>query len=201
EEYLSCGNIRVRPERFVTDSRRRKILLGFNMERIITHMWQGIRSHNSEAVLPIFPQGKCQRSTGEMVTWMTSRPHHATEKSHINICTFDSTWEASAAYQLDRNPNVQAWAKNDHLGFCVRYVYGGIQRRYLPDFLVRLADGRMLVLEVKGIETDESRATHEALCEWVRAVNTVKTFGECACEVVRSPAEIGGVIAKYIPVP
>ena len=201
EEYLSCGNIRVRPERFVTDSRRRKILLGFNMERIITHMWQGIRSHNSEAVLPIFPQGKCQRSTGEMVTWMTSRPHHATEKSHINICTFDSTWEASAAYQLDRNPNVQAWAKNDHLGFCVRYVYGGIQRRYLPDFLVRLADGRMLVLEVKGIETDESRAKHEALCEWVRAVNTVKTFGEWACEVVRSPAEIGGVIAKYIPVP
>lgn len=198
EEYIAGGNIIVRPERFLTDNRRRKILLGFNMERIITHMWQGIRSHNSEAVLPIFPQGKCQRSTGEMITWMTSRPHHITEKSHINLCTFDSTWEASAAYQLDHNPDVQAWAKNDHLGFCVRYVYGGVPRRYLPDFLVRLMNGKMLVLEVKGIETDESRAKHEALQTWVEAVNTVKTFGKWSCEVVKSPAEVDGIITKHL---
>ena len=198
EEYLSCGNIRVRPERFVTDSRRKRLLLCFNMERIITHMWQGIRSHNSEAVLPIFPQGRSTRSTGEMRTWTTSRPHHITQKSHINICTFDSTWEASAAYQLDHNPNVQAWAKNDHLGFCVRYFYGGISRRYLPDFLVRLTNGKMLVLEVKGIETDESRAKHEALCEWVKAVNTVKTFGEWSCDVSYNPADIDGIITGKI---
>ena len=198
EEYLSCGNIKVRSERFVTDNRRKRLLLCFNMERIITHMWQGIRSHSSEAVLPIFPQGRSTRSTGEMRTWTTSRPHHITQKSHINICTFDSTWEASAAYQLDHNPNVQAWAKNDHLGFCVRYFYGGISRRYLPDFLVRLTNGKMLILEVKGIETDESRAKHEALCEWVKAVNTVKTFGEWSCDVSYNPADIDGIIAGKI---
>ena len=196
EQYISGGNIKIKPERFLTDIRRKKILLCFNMERIISHMWQGIRSHNVKALIPILRQGKFLRSTGEMETWRTSRPHHETTKSHINICTFDSTWESSAAYQLDHNENVKAWAKNDHLGFFVRYSFGGVTRRYLPDFLVRLSNDKMLVLEVKGIETDESIAKHKALCEWCEAVSNVKTYGEWVCDVVRSPAEVDGVIAR-----
>jgi len=45
---------------------------------------------------------------------------------------------------------VSAWVKNDHLGFEVLYVYRGIVRKYRPDFLVRLANGEFLVLEIKG---------------------------------------------------
>ena len=198
EEYISGGDIRIEPGLFVTDIRRKKILICFNMERIITHIWRGIRSHNAESVLPIYAQGKSERSTGDMETWRTSRPHHKTEKSHINICTFDSAWESSAAYHLDHNPNVKAWAKNDHLGFFVRYSYGGIVRRYVPDFLVRLNNGRTLVLEVKGIETEQDKAKFEALRDWVKAVNTVKIHGEWACDVSRDPADIDGVILKHI---
>lgn len=77
----------------------------------------------------------------------------------------------------------------------MRYVFGGITRRYVPDFLVRLTNGKMLVIEVKGVEDDMSRAKHEALCEWVRAVNTTGNYGEWSCEVVHNPAEIDGVIA------
>ncbi len=198
EQYISGGNIKIFPNRFVTDIRRKKILLCFNMERIITHMWQGIRSDNVDRLIPILRQGKFLRSTGEMETWRTSRPHHETVKSHINICTFDSTWESSAAYQLDRNENVQAWAKNDHLGFFVRYSFGGLTRRYLPDFLVRLTNGKMLVLEVKGIETDESRAKHKALCEWCEAVSNIKTYGEWVCDTAYSPLEIDGIISECL---
>ncbi len=169
-----------------------------NMERIISHMWKGIRSHNSNHFIPIFPQGKFERSTGEMEMWRTSRPHHETQKSHINICTFDSTWEASTAYQLDHNENVQAWAKNDHLGFIVRYSYGGMTRRYLPDFLVRLMNGKMLVLEVKGNETEQDKAKHEALRDWCEAVNTVKTYGEWACDVSYNPADVDGIILRHM---
>lgn len=198
EEYLDGGNIRIAPELFVTDIRRKKLLFCLNMDAIIKHMWHGIICDNITESVPIIPPEKRECSTGDMIRWWTSRPNEITRKSHINRCVYDSMWEESAAYQLDHNPNVQAWAKNDHLGFCVRYVYGGITRRYLPDFLVRLTDGKMLVLEVKGIETDESRTKHEALCEWVKAVNTVKTFGEWACDVVKNPAEVGGIIAGKI---
>lgn len=198
EEYISHGKITISPELFLTDIRRKKILLCFNMERIISHMWKGIRSHNSNHIIPTFQQGKFERSTGEMETWRTSRPHHETQKSHINICTFDSTWEASAAYQLDHNENVQAWAKNDHLGFIVRYSYGGMTRRYYPDFLVRLANDKMLVLEVKGNESAQDKAKHEALCDWCEAVRTIKTCGDWVCDVSYNPADIDGIIAKYI---
>ena len=198
EQYISGGNIKIKPERFVTDIRRKKILLCFNMEKIISHMWQGIRSDNVTALIPIFRQGKCERSTGEMETWRTSRPHHETAKSHINICTFDSTWESSAAYCLDHNANVKAWAKNDHLGFFVRYSFGGLTRRYLPDFLVRLTNGKMLVLEVKGVETDKSRAKNKALREWCEAVSNVKTYGEWVCDTAYSPAEIDGIICECL---
>ena len=101
----------------------------------------------------MFPQCKRECSTGEMVKWRTFRPAYPTKKSHINLCVTDSTWEDSAGYILDRNADVRSWAKNDHLGFVVKYVYGGMIRKYLPDFLVKLTNGNMLVLEVKGIES------------------------------------------------
>ena len=90
------------------------------------------------------------RSTGDMRTWYTGKPCERTKKSHINVCVYDSTWEASDAFVLDDSEHVAAWVKNDHLGFEVLYVYRGVVRKYRPDFLVRLANGEMLVLETKG---------------------------------------------------
>ena len=73
-----------------------------------------------------------------MRTWYTGKPCERTKKSHINVCVYDSTWEASDAFVLDDSEHVAAWAKNDHLGFEVLYVYRGVVRKYRPDFLVRL---------------------------------------------------------------
>ncbi len=58
-----------------------------------------------------------------------------TDRSHINLCVFDSTWEASEAFDLDRSEHVAAWVKNDHLGFEILYVFKGVVRKYRPDFL------------------------------------------------------------------
>jgi type III restriction enzyme len=44
------------------------------------------------------------------------------------MCVFDSTWEASEAFELDHNPHVEAWVKNEHLGFEILYVFGGVVR-------------------------------------------------------------------------
>ena len=66
------------------------------------------------------------------------KPCEYTKRSHINFCVYDSTWEASEAFTLDHDPNVDAWVKNDHLGFEVLYVYKGVVKKYRPDFLIRL---------------------------------------------------------------
>jgi hypothetical protein len=47
---------------------------------------------------------------------------------------FDSTWEASEAYELDHSEHVAAWVKNDHLGFEILYTFDGIVRNTGPTF-------------------------------------------------------------------
>ena len=92
-----------------------------------------------------------------MRTWYTGKPCEWAKRSHINFCVYDSTWEASEAFTLDHDANVDAWVKNDHLGFEMLYVYKGVVKKYRPDFLIRLKNGKMLVLEVKGQDTSRTR--------------------------------------------
>jgi type III restriction enzyme len=49
--------------------------------------------------------------------------------SQISHCVYDSSWEATEAYLLEKNEHVKAWAKNDHLGFEIVYVYEGVVRK------------------------------------------------------------------------
>ena len=55
--------------------------------------------------------------------------------------------------------------------FTVPYEFYGQQRAYEPDFVVRMADGFHLILEVKGNEPAEVAHKHQAAQRWVTAVN------------------------------
>jgi len=134
-----------------------------------------------------------------MRPWYTARPNELTRRSHINVCVYDSTWEASESFALDRSDQdlVDAWVKNDHLGFEILYVYRGAVRKYRPDFLIRLIDGTMLVLEVKGQDDEEQQAKRRFLDEWVAAVNTHGGFGNWAWDVSMRPREIDQILAKH----
>jgi type III restriction enzyme len=116
------------------------------------------------------------------------------KRSHINLSVFDSRWEASEAFELDRSPHVAAWVKNDHLGFEITYSFRGIIRKFRPDYLVRLANGKLLVLEVKGQDNQEQRTKREFLDEWVRAVNGHGGCGLWAADVSRSPTDIHEIL-------
>lgn len=111
-------------------------------------------------------------------------------KSHISHVVLDSTWEEQLALTLEGHPRVIAYAKNQALGFEIPYLDGGVLRRYVPDFLVRLDDGGAeplnLVLEVKGLrdETDKAKAqTTRDL--WVTGVNALGGFGRWDFEEFR----------------
>ena len=63
-------------------------------------------------------------------------------------------------------------------------------------FSLRLATGKMLVLEVKGQDTQQNRTKREFLAEWVKAVNEHGGFGQWACDVSFDPANIPRLLAK-----
>jgi len=87
--------------------------------------------------------------------------------------------------------------KPDHLGFEILYTYKGVIQRFRPDFLVRLANSKMLVLEVKGQDSQQDRTKRDFLAEWVKAVNGHGGFGTWSSDVSFSPADLPSVLRKH----
>ena len=69
----------------------------------------------------------------------------------------------------------------------IPYEYFGISHGYEPDFLVRMKDGRTLILEIKGYETDEEKAKHAAAKRWRSAVNNWGNLGDWCFHVCLDP--------------
>ena len=197
EGVLRSDRVRINPASYGEDELRRRILLTLNMNRIVQHIWEAIRFENTSHLEPVFDTQRPILSTADMRPWYSSRPCEVTRRSHINVAVYDSRWEATESFELDRNELVDAWVKNEHLGFEIQYLFRGVVRKYRPDYLIRLVNGTMLVLEVKGQESDESRAKHEFLNEWVQAINVQGGFGRWAWDVSRDPADVASILDKH----
>ncbi|MFO0448118.1 MAG: restriction endonuclease, partial [Pseudomonadota bacterium] len=120
-------------------------------------------------------------ATSRALRWETSGPP---VKNHVNWVVLDSDWEAEFCRIAESHPKVIAYTKNHSLGLEVPYRYGSETRRYRPDFVVLIDDGRgaqdplKLVVEVKGYRREdakEKKATMETY--WIPGVNNLKTFG------------------------
>jgi len=196
EQFIRSNSIRITPSVFNEDELRRRLIITLNMSRVIQHVLDAVRQENTELLEPVFDRGHPIRSTGEMRAWYTGKPCTRTKKSHINVCVYDSTWESSDAFMLDNSDAVAAWAKNDHLGFEIAYLYQGVVRKYRPDFLVRLTNGDMLILETKGEESEQDRVKHRYLDEWVKAINAHGGFGNWRWAVARKPGDIQDILLQ-----
>jgi type III restriction enzyme len=69
-------------------------------------------------------------------------------------------------------------------------------RKYRPDFLVRLKNGDMLVLETKGEDTEQDKAKRRYLEEWCEAVNAHGGFGYWRWAVAHRPGEIRDILMQ-----
>ncbi len=194
EEFLHSDKIVIDPPLFNQEELRRRIIITLNMNKLVQHIWEAIRFDNTETIEPVFDDERPIRSTGDMRAWYSGRPCEYTRKSHISHCVFDSRWEASEAFELERNSLVKAWVKNDHLGYEVLYLFQGVVHKYRPDFLIRLSSGRFLVLETKGQDSQQDRTKREFLDEWIRAVNNHGGFGQWAWDVSRNPADLRAIL-------
>ena len=198
EQFMAKGKIRIKPPEWDRDDFKRRIAMTLSISQIIVHIYQQIRLTSTERLEPQFNQDRPLIWTGEMRTWYTSKPHTDTLKSHINYAVYDSRWEATEAFELDRNPYVESWVKNDHLGFEIHYIHNGTHHKYRPDYVIRLTNGQHLILEVKGQPTQQDRSKEIALQEWVEAINTQGSFGKWACAQSTHPKDIKDIIEKAV---
>ena len=173
EKFLDSDKLQIEPKSFQLDKTKRKIAIMMGMEKIIRTICFAITHQNSEELIPIYRNPK-YRSTKEMVRWRTGKQTAIFKKTHLNRCVVDSGWELAHARELDRNPNVKAWAKNDHLGFEIKYVHNGVLCEYIPDFIVQLSDNSHLILEVKGVKKPKDVSKWGYMKLWIKAVNQDK---------------------------
>ena len=197
EQFLLSDSLGISPPLFYQDDMRRRLMITLNMTKVVQHVWDAVRVENTDGLEPVFDRDHPIRSTANMPTWYTGKPCNFTDRSHISMCVYDSTWEASEAFELDHNPLVDAWVKNDHLGFEVLYVYRGVVRKYRPDFIVRLKSGNMVVLETKGQPDEQSYSKRRALEQWVQAVNQHGGFGQWSAAVSYDPGDIKDILLRH----
>ncbi len=196
ERFLGSDLLDI-PSLFHSDPLRRRILIALNIDLVVQHLMRHVNEQNTEKLAPVFDEDAPIGSTGHMRTWYTSKPNFPAVKSHISHLVGDSSWEGYAANLFEKDSAVVSFAKNDHLGFQVHYMWGGSRRRYLPDFLVRLTNGRTLALEIKGKDSPQNKAKRDALDLWVRAVNEAGGFGRWSWDVAFAPGEINDLLAKH----
>ena len=177
-------------------------------QRIVERLTEAIEPDTEAGeppILPIIERFRPIGSTAE-VLFHTVRQCVGTTKSHISHVVLDAPeWEHRVAYQLERIPEVIAYARNDHLDFTIPYECQGVRHEYRPDFLIRWRreDGRevKIVLEVKGFETEQDRQKEAAARRWVRAVNHHGEFGRWAFAVCRNPRHLRSVLQNAICAP
>jgi type III restriction enzyme len=87
----------------------------------------------------------------------------------------------------ERHPAVRRWVRNLNLGFEVPYQIGGAAKRYIPDFLLLIDDGKgeddllRLIVEIKGYRRDDVAQKSAAVQQqWVPGVNNLGSFGRWA---------------------
>jgi type III restriction enzyme len=155
---------------------------------------------------PYNPQGSTAhvRFPTSRPTWETSGPP---PKNHVNYVVLDSDWEAELCRVVEAHPRVVAYTKNHNLGFEVPYRYGSDVRRYRPDFIALVDDGRgpddllHLVIETKGYRREDAKDKKLTMeTYWVPGVNHLATFGRWAfaelTDVYRMEADFEAEVGK-----
>lgn len=196
EAFLASDKL-VIPSLFHQDELRRRILIALNLDGIVQHLMRFVEQQNRERLEPVFDEELPMGSTRAMRTWYTTKTCHPTQKSQISHMLADSAWEQHAANLFEMDDRVLAFAKNDHLGFQIVYLWNGVRRRYLPDFLIRLASGKTLVLEIKGEDSEQNRAKRAALTAWTEAVNAKGGFGVWCWDVAFQPAQMQDILTRH----
>jgi type III restriction enzyme len=140
------------------------------------------------------------------VDFDTTRPVYVTDpnKCHISHVVADTeSWEQKMAQVLEDMDEVVCYVKNHNLSFTIPYSLDGEDRNYIPDFIVRVRDGKddllNLIIEVTGEKKkDKAAKVATARTLWIPAVNNHGGFGRWAFLEIADPWDAKNTIRAYL---
>ncbi|MCP4698451.1 MAG: DEAD/DEAH box helicase family protein [Gammaproteobacteria bacterium] len=146
----------------------------------ITRAEQG--KHPVKAVFdPYNPAGSTRHVN--FATSKTDRYETDSRRCQLNWVILDSDWEAEFCRVAEAHPKVLSYVKNHNLGLEVPYRYASETRKYRPDFIVRVDDGRgaddplNLIVEIKGYRGEDAKEKKTTMDScWIPGVNN---HGHC----------------------
>ena len=155
-------------------------------------------SQGEPPLMPLLNRFKPIGTTAE-IDFTTTRPVHACQRSHVNSVVLDSKWEQTAAFFLEQRHDLAPfYVRNERPFVLIPYEYEGVSHYYEPDYLVRLCNGRTLILEVKGMEDDQTQAKHQAAKRWISAVNNWGKLGRWDFLVCRDPQLLTSLLERIV---
>ncbi len=191
------------------------LLLGDRTRDAVARVCGGILRQPGDrkrTLVPVLRAFDSVGSTAGVAFDTTKRPYPThPDRCDISHVVLDgklgNDWEAKVAAVLEELPQVRSYAKNDHLGFTIPYTVDGVQRSYVPDFLVsaRVPDGEpalTLVVEVTGRrDRDKEEKVRTARDLWVPAVTAHGRFGQWGFVEVRDPWDCRADLTAALAVP
>lgn len=195
DDLLESDKVQMKIPLFSGTDNLKNILIALNLQKITNHISHFIRSSSKEAPTAILDPVRPKRSTASAPIWYTSKPTQPVKKSQISHIVIDSGWEKiGLEFERNRIPNLISWAKNDHLGFEIYYLWQGQSHTYYPDHIIRFKDNRHIILEVKGRTKEQDKAKWQAAKEWVDAVNANGNFGTWDFKVLDDPKNLFDIV-------
>jgi type III restriction enzyme len=159
-------------------------------ERIAAAIARAGMQSDSERIIKVLLDPYNPTGTTAHVNFRTSKEslyQTAANKCHVNWVVLDSDWEAEFCRVAENHPKVLAYVKNHALGLEVPYRYGAENRKYLPDFIVLVDDGRgpqdplHLIVEIKGYRQEDAKIKKTTMDSyWIPGVNNHGTYGRWA---------------------
>jgi len=195
EEFIRRGKIEIINEK---NELRKQVTVLFNMHNVVRHVCNSIKEKNVLSTQILLNPQTPIKSTGMMRTWYTKKQTEFANKNHINLAVYDNSWELATGNEFERNSDVVSWVKNNHIGFVIKYTYKGVPHEYYPDFIIKLKNNVMLVLEVKGQDDDQNRTKRRYLKEWTDAINENGSYGTWSYDVAFHQTEVRGIISKHM---
>ncbi|MCC5946205.1 MAG: DEAD/DEAH box helicase family protein [Bernardetiaceae bacterium] len=159
----------------------KKTLYFHEHKKAVDHIIRGINTQRNtiEFIKPVFNNYNPFGST-RYVNGNTTREVYATQKSHVNYVVMDSTWEGVCAKTLEELDNVIAYVKNDFLDFAIPYKKDGEDKKYFPDFIVKVKSKqnpkifKNLIIEISGFSQDKDEKKWFVENRWLPAANALK---------------------------
>lgn len=164
-----------------------KTLADMACEKITAGITRSLVGNNPiKAVLdPYNPTGST--ANVNFNTSKTERYETSSKCCHVNWVVLDSDWESEFCRVAENHPKVLAYVKNHNLGLEVPYRFVAEMRRYRPDFIVLVDDGKgmddplQLIVEIKGFRGEDARVKKETMdVYWIPGVNNLGTHGRWA---------------------